>query len=259
MATPAEAAVVTGAGRGIGRAIALRLARDGHPVALQARTQADLFDTREAIEAVGGRARVVPGDVTQRAAAEELVARCQAELGPLRLAVACAGQAFSAPFLQTPADRLRQLFEVNTVSAFHLIQVAAEAMKAHGEGGAIVVVASTAAVKGMRYTSAYSASKHAVMGLVKSAALEFAATGITVNAVCPGWVDTPMFEATLQNISDKTGRTLDQAREEITRTIPVGRVLSPEDVAAMVAYLSRPEARHVTGQALVLDGGETLR
>ncbi len=253
------AAVVTGAGRGVGRAIALALAEEGRPVALQSRTQAQLYDTREAIEAVGGRARVVPGDVTQRAAAEDLVERCVAELGPLRLAVACAGQAHSAPLLDTSADRLRQLLEANAVSVLHLIQVAARQMKQQGEGGAIVVVASTAAVKGMRYTSAYSASKHAVLGLVKSAALELASHAITVNAICPGWVDTPMFDATLRNIREKTGRSLEEAKSEITGLIPMRRVLSPEEVASLVAYLARPEARHWTGQALVLDGGETIR
>lgn len=251
--------MVTGAGRGIGRSIALTLAQAGYGVALQARTQAQLFDTREAIEAVGGRARVVPGDVTQRAAAEDLVQRCEEELGPVRLAVACAGQAHSGALLKTPVDRLRQMLETNTVSVFHLIQVAAERMQAAQQGGSIVVVASTAAVRGARYTAAYSASKHAVLGLVKSAALELAPEGITVNAVCPGWVETPMFDSTLQNIREKTGRSLDEARSEITAMIPMRRICSAEEVASMVLYLAQPEARHVTGQAWVLDGGETLR
>jgi len=105
--------------------------------------------------------------------------------------------------------------------------------------------------------SAYAASKHAVLGLVRSAALELAPSGITVNAVCPGWVDTPMFEATLQNIADKTQTTVEAARGRIEAMVPLGRVLTPDEVAKAVAFVVGPDAAHLTGHALVLDGGET--
>ena len=252
-------AVVTGAGRGIGRALAIELARLGHPVALQARSPAQLFDTRAAVEAHGGKARVVPGDVTRPEAARELVARAEAELGPVTIAVACAGQALSAPLTKTSPEQLRGLLEVNTLAPFHLIQAVAEVMVPAKRPGRIVVVASTAAVKGMRYTSAYSASKHAVLGLVRSAALELAPHGITVNALCPGWVNTPMMADTTRNIAAKTGCTEAEALERIEAMIPMGKILEPEQVAAMLAYVVSKEAAQLTGQALVLDGGETTR
>ncbi len=252
------AAVVTGAGRGIGRVIALELARAGYPVGLQSRTSGQLNEVRSEIEAMGGRALVVLGDVTDPESARELVRTTEAELGPVGVAVGNAGHAFSCPVLKNDPDRLRKLFEVNTMSAFHLVQAAGAAMIAAKTKGRIVIVASTAAISGQRYTSAYSASKHAVLGLVRSAALEFASKGVTVNALCPGWVQTDMFDETLQNIADKTGGSKAEARAIIEKMIPMHEVLTPEEVAGYLNFIVSPHARHITGQALVMDGGETL-
>jgi NAD(P)-dependent dehydrogenase (short-subunit alcohol dehydrogenase family) len=257
MTESSEAAVITGAGRGIGRAVALELVSRGYPVALQGRSVEPLRETEAAVRAAGGRAHVVPGDVTDPSAADALLAECAEALGTPRVVVAAAGQAFSAPLARTEAEGMRRLLEVNLMGVFHLLRAAAPVLKDAG-GGRFVAIASTAAVKGMRYTAAYSASKHAVLGLVRSAALELASSGVTVNAVCPGWVDTPMFEATLKNIVEKTGGTLDVARGRIEKMVPLGRVLTPEEVARMVAYVVGPDAGHLTGQALVLDGGETI-
>jgi meso-butanediol dehydrogenase/(S,S)-butanediol dehydrogenase/diacetyl reductase len=251
-------AVVTGAGRGIGRALALELARAGHPVALQARSPGPLEAVRAEIEAAGGRAIVVPGDVAVAASAAALVERAEAELGPLTVAVACAGQARSAPLLKTTPEQVTELFAANALSAFHLMQRAAQAMVTGRRPGRIVVVASTAAVKGARYTSAYAASKHAALGLVRSAALELAPHRITVNALCPGWVRTPMLDDTVANIAAKTGCTEAEALARIEAMIPVGAALEVEHVAAMLRWVVSDEAAHLTGQALVLDGGETL-
>jgi NAD(P)-dependent dehydrogenase (short-subunit alcohol dehydrogenase family) len=197
--------------------------------------------------------------VRDAAAAKELVERCEAELGPVSVAVACAGQAISAPLLRTSAEHMKSLFDANLLSAFHLIQHAASAMIASKTRGRIVIIASTAAVRGMRYTAAYSASKHAVLGLVRTAALELAGEGITVNAICPGWVKTPMLDAAAKNIAEKTHCTEAEALKKIEDMIPMKSVLAPDEIAAMLRYVVSPEAGHLTGQALVLDGGETLQ
>lgn len=251
-------AVVTGAGRGIGRALALELARIGHAVGLQARSADQLEATCAQIEAGGGQALVVPGDVTDPEAAARLVEHTTAAFGPVGVAVGGAGAAISAPLVKTSAEQLRALLEVNLVSAFHLMQAAAPPMIAAGDGGRIVIVASTASVRGMRYTTAYSASKHGVLGLVRSAALELAPHRITVNALCPGWVDTPMFDATIDNIARKTGCSRDEARSKIERGIPAGKVLDVSEVAAQLAWVVSDAASKLTGQALVMDGGESL-
>ncbi len=256
MNAPKGAAVVTGAGRGIGRAIAVALAERGHPVAVQSRTATELEALVAEIEAAGGRAIAVPGDVTQAEAADMLVSAAVEAFGRVEIAVPCAGQSFSAPLHRTDAEGFRRLFEVNTMSVFFLVKRAAEAMRA--EGGKIVVVASTAAVSGMAYTSAYSATKHAVLGLVRSAALELAKHRITVNALCPGWVDTEMFDKTLANIAEKTGGTLEEARAKIEGRIPIGSALTVDEVAAMACHLASDASARLTGQAIVLDGGETI-
>lgn len=254
-----RSAVITGAGRGIGRALALELARRGSAVAIQSRTERDLFDTRASIALLGGRTCVVVGDATLPEAASDLVSTCEAEFGPIGIAVACAGQALSAPLLRTLPGEMRAMFEVNVMAAFHLVQASARAMIASKTRGRIVVVASTAAVKGARYTTAYATSKHAVLGLVRCAALELAEKGITVNAICPGWVQTPMLDAAAKNVAQKTGCSTEAALHQFEAMIPMRSVLHVEDVAGLLRYLASPEASHVTGQALVIDGGETIQ
>lgn len=199
---------------------------------------------------------VVPGDVTEAGAAQALVDGASAAFGRVDVAVAGAGQAISQPLGRTTEAQLRQMLDVNLIAAFHLMQAAVPAMDK--DGGRLVVIASTAAVKGMSYTAAYSASKHAVLGLVRSAALELARKQITVNALCPGWVDTAMFDATLDNIVGKTGRSREEARAAIEARIPTRRVCNVDEVAATLKYIVSDDAAQLTGQALVLDGGETL-
>ncbi|MGF1510217.1 MAG: SDR family NAD(P)-dependent oxidoreductase [Myxococcota bacterium] len=251
-------AVVTGAGQGIGQAIALELAKAGYHLGLQGRSQVRLQETAQRISGEGSEAFVCPGDVTDPASADVLVEGAAAAFSPVEVAVSCAGQAYSAPLMTTDAEVFRRLFEVNVMAVLHLMKAAAGHMMAHGRPGRIVVIASTAAVRGARYTSAYATSKHAAAGLVKSAAAEWTSHGITVNAVCPGWVDTPMFDETLARISEKTGRSPERARERIETQIPSGRVTQSEEVASLVRFLVSPRAAQVTGQCWVMDGGEGL-
>ncbi len=258
MAESGAPAVITGAGRGIGRAVATALAEEGYSLVIQSRTVSDLEAVKAALGPTGRPVLLAAGDATDPAAAAALIETCEAELGPVQVAVACAGQALSAPLHRTEPADLERLFAANVLSAFHLLKRAAAAMIGAGTRGRIVVVASTASVQGMRYTSAYCASKHAVLGLVRSAALELAPKGITVNALCPGWVDTPMFQRTIDNIAVKTGSSEVEARDRIASRIPIGDVLTAEMVAGYVRYLVSPAAAHLTGQALVLDGGETI-
>lgn len=250
--------MVTGAGQGIGRAIALCLAKAGYDLALQGRQAAPLERLRDELSPLGQRGVVVPGDVSQPEAAELLLETAERELGPVSVAVAAAGQASSAPVLKTDPEIFRALLEVNLLGPFHLLKAAAGRMVQAQRPGRIVLVGSTASVKGAKYTGAYAASKHGLLGLARSAAAELIGRGITVNLVCPGWVDTPMFDTTLANIQAKTGGTREEARLRIESMVPAGRVLSPEEVAGVVRYLVSEEASMMTGQALVLDGGETI-
>ncbi|MEM6366704.1 MAG: SDR family oxidoreductase [Myxococcota bacterium] len=248
--------IVTGAGKGIGRAIACDLAAQGYAVGIQARSEEDLAEVEASIERRGGRSLSVPGDARDPKAAQELVDRTETRFGPLHAAVSSAGRGSASPILSVDPEELRSLLELNVVGALHLIQAAGQAMKRSG-GGRIVVVASTVAVRGEPYVAAYSASKHAVLGLVRSGALDLARHAITLNAVCPGCVDTPMFERSLENIQAATGRSRAEARASIEGKIPMGRVLQPDEVAKMVRYLVAPGAEMVTGQALIVDGGQT--
>jgi NAD(P)-dependent dehydrogenase (short-subunit alcohol dehydrogenase family) len=256
--TQSGVAVVTGAGRGIGRAVALELARAGMSVGLQARDGEALEAVAREVRELGAAAWVVPGDVTDPDSARRLVDGAEAELGPVDAAVACAGQARSAPLLRTTEVGFRDLFEVNTLAVFHLLKQSAGGWKRVGRKGRFVVVASTAGLRGSRYTAAYTASKHATLGLVKTAAVELAPHGITVNAICPGWVDTPLFADALDNIAAKTGGSREEAKARIVAGVPLGRILTPEEVAGAVRFLLGPAAGHVTGQSWVMDGGEGL-
>lgn len=172
--------------------------------------------------------------------------------------MACAGQALSAPFIKTEEAELRKLLDVNVVAPFLLLRRAAQAMLASGQGGRLVIIGSTASVRGMRYTSAYTASKHAVLGMVRSLALELAPKGITANVLFAPAGSTRRCSRRRSDIAAKTGRSKEEARGSIEKTIPSGRVLSPDEVGGLLRYIVSPEARELTGQALVIDGGTAL-
>jgi len=193
--------------------------------------------------------RPCPCDVTDEAA----IAALFADHGPFDIVVANAGIAESAPIARTGLDALERMLAVNLRGVFLPLREAARGMP---DGGRFVAVASTAALKGYAYAGAYAASKHAVLGLVRSAALELAPRQITVNALCPGFMDTPMTAQSAARIAARTGRSEEDARAALAATNPMGRLVPPGDVAEALLWLCAPGAGLVTGQAIALSGGE---
>jgi NAD(P)-dependent dehydrogenase (short-subunit alcohol dehydrogenase family) len=227
--------------------IASRLSAAGHRVALTARSR----DQLEAV-ALPGPSLVVPADVTDPAAADAVFGAVEDAWGPVEVLVLNAGAGFSAPLVRTTDEDWAHMLDLNLTAPFRFLRRAVPAMTEAG-WGRVVVVASSAAKHGAPYISAYTAAKHGVLGLVRSAAAELAGAGVTVNAVCPGYVDTPMTDRTLADIAARTGRTPDQAREALERYQPIGRLIMPEEVADAVELCVRSAA--ITGQGINVDGG----
>ena len=250
-----SAALVTGAGRSIGRAIALRLARDGHAVAVNDVNKAGAESVAAEIDAAGGRAIAVPGDVTDRAAVFAMVDRTAAELGSLDVMVANAGIAQVKTLLEVTPEDLETIFRVNVFGVVYCMQAAAERFVAQGTKGKIINAASIAAHAGFAYLGHYSATKFAVRALTQAAAKELADKGITVNAYCPGIVGTDMWDLIDEKLGPYLGTGKGEALEQYASTIPLGRVQTPDDVAAFVSYLAGPDSDYMTGQSVMIDGG----
>lgn len=251
-----EIAFVSGGSRGIGRAVALALAEAGTDVAVHGRDEAALAGVVSEVLALGRRAAAFTADLRDEAALRALPARVEAALGPVDLLVNNAGVAVSAPFLKTDRATWDSILDVNLTSVYILSQAFLPGMLAKG-AGRIVNVASVAGKVGHAYVTAYCASKHAVVGFTKALALEVARKGVTVNAVCPSYVETEMTETSIRNIVEKTGRSEEDARESLLAQNPQHRLVSADEVAACVRYLCSDAARGVNGQAINLCGGAT--
>ncbi len=249
----ARTCLVTGAGRGIGRAVAVALASHGHRLVLTSRTAADLGQT--AALCAPAPTCIQVADVTDPEAVEGVFATAEGTFGPVEVLVTCAGEAVSASIRRTDDDLWFSMLDVHLTAPFRFLRRALPGMIAGGYGR-IVVVGSTASREGAPYVCAYTAAKHGVLGLVRSAALEVARTGVTVNAVCPGFVDTSLTDASVRRIAERTGRTEEEARAELAGRQPIGRLIAPDEVARAILYLIGEPA--VTGQGLMVDGGSVM-
>ena len=246
-------ALVTGASRGIGAAIARDLVAEGLLVTLCARDAAAL---RRFADELGGSAHAlaVTTDVTDPTSVRDAFARARDQFGPVEVLINNAGQAASAKFSDTDEELWNRLLAVNVNGTYLCCRQALPDMLARGFGR-IVNVASIAGLRGAPLLSAYVTSKHAVIGLTRSLALEFATRNITVNAVCPGYVETDMVKNAVANIMTKTGRSEAEARATLVATNPLGRLIEPEEVSDTVMWLCRPGTESITGQSIVLSGG----
>lgn len=249
-ALAAQHALVSGGGRGIGRAIAAALHRAGVRVSIIGRNGTILQQVVDAGEA--DRAAAV--DVTDEAAMARTLAELSAEQ-PFDIVVANAGAVETAPFRKSDAALFRRMVEINLVGTVNSFRPALPAMIERGSGR-LIAIASTAGHRGYPYVSAYVAAKHAVVGLVRSLALETARSGVTVNAICPGYTDTDMVAGSIATITGKTGVTAQDALAQLVKDNPQGRLITPEEVAASVLHLCQPESRGITGQSLLINGGE---
>ena len=247
-------AVVTGASRGIGAAIAAALAGEGVCVSLLGR---DAGNLQRVSDNLGGSGRALPiaADVADPPSVQSAFAAARGHFGPVHLLINNAGQAASAKFTDTDETLWSRLFAVNLTGTYLATRQAVPDMLAEGFGR-IVNIASTAGLRGAAYISAYASSKHAVIGLTRSLALEYATRNITVNAVCPGFVDTDIVKDAIANIKNKTGRSDSEALAALVATNPQRRLVEPREVADTVMWLCRPGSESVNGQSIVLAGGE---
>jgi len=248
-------AVVTGGGRGIGAAVAAALAEAGAVVMVVARSPDEIERVAAELRERGARATALPCDVTQEAEVRRLGERACADLGAVDILVNCAGAGASAPLRRITLEDWNRMLAVNATSAFLCTREFLPAMVARG-WGRIVNLASRAGVEGARYVAHYSAAKHALVGLTRSVALEVEGSGVTVNALCPGYVDTPMTAETIANVQTRTGKSHEQAVAAVLATTGQSRMLSAAEVAAAVVALCGPDAAGTNGAAILLPPGE---
>lgn len=251
-------ALITGGSRGIGAEIADSLARLGADITLVGRDAERLeAKKKEIAQRHGRRLHAVTADITVEAEVEKLFASAGDALGAPSILINNAGIAGSAAFHRMDIDHWRGMLETNLTGAFLCTRIAYPTMREAGFGR-IVNIASTAGLKGYAYVTAYAASKHGLIGLTRSLAMEAAKTGVTVNAVCPGYTETDIVRDAVGNIAAQTGRSPEEAQRELAASNPQGRIVQPWEVAETVAWLCLPSSGSITGQSIVVAGGEVM-
>jgi NAD(P)-dependent dehydrogenase (short-subunit alcohol dehydrogenase family) len=243
-------AVVTGGATGIGLAITTALCAAGATVTIMGRNTERLKQLAKTNELI----HAVTMDVTEQSSVISAFEEAS-KLQPITILINNAGAVETASFKNTSAEQWQNMLAVNLTGSFFTTQAALQDIKA-AENGRIINIASTSGLKGYAYTSAYTAAKHGVIGLTRSLALELSKSNVTVNAICPGFTNTAIVDDAIKNITDVTQRTAEQAIEELTRHNPQNRLIEPEEVAETVLWLCSANSRSVTGQSIIIAGGE---
>lgn len=246
-------ALITGGGRGIGVAIARSLDAEGARITLLGRTLELLELTKESLN----EAQVMKADVTDSETIGIVFEQAINNFGGVDILINNAGVAESAPFEKTSLGTFQHMLDVNLTGTFLCTQAALSSMKEQA-WGRIVNIASTAGLKGYAYVSAYCASKHAVIGLTRSLALELAKSKITINAICPGYTETEMLDRSIENITQTTGKTEEEAKRLLSANNPQNKLIQPEEVAQTVRWLCEASSASITGQSIVVAGGEVM-
>ena len=251
-------AVVTGGSRGIGAAIVRELAAAGYDLTIMGRNLSALEDYVAELKKESSQSFLpLQVDVTRPSRVATGFKDAETELGSIQVLVNNAGAAISAPFEKTSPEVWSEMLAVNATSVYYCTQAVLPQMKEVGYGR-IVNIASTASLTGYPYTTAYTAAKHAVLGLTRSLALEVAKSGITVNAVCPGFTDTELVSGSAKRVSEKTGKTVEQVKEEFAKSNPQGKLIQPAEVASAVVWLCDEKQASINGTSIVISGGEVL-